>query len=329
MPFDRRHRFATFAVIALAPLIAHLTAERAVVAAQATSPLTIANCGVSNTYAKPPTRVVTLNQAATEVMLALGLQDRLVGTAYLDDQILPELAAAYAKVPVLAAQYPSREVLIAARPDFLYAAYPGAFGATGVGTRADWKARSVDTYLAPAGCVDKTKPPGVSLETTFRELREIARIFGVVSRADALIAGYLTELRAIRDRIGTLTSPPRVFWYDSRDPPQVGGCCGAPNEILKQLGATNIFAETPGAWATVSWEAVIARNPDTIVLASASWSPAADKRKLLSTMKALGSLDAIKRNRIVEIDFAYTTPGIRNVAAVRRLAEALYPDKFR
>ena len=62
-------------------------------------------------------------------MLALGLQDRLVGTAYLDDQILPEFAAAYQRIPVLAAKYPSREVLLAARPDFLYAAYPGAFGA--------------------------------------------------------------------------------------------------------------------------------------------------------------------------------------------------------
>ena len=122
---------------------------------------------------------MTLNQAATEVMLALGLQDRLVGTAYLDDRILPEFAAAYRRIPVLAAKYPSREVLLAARPDFLYAAYPGAFGARGIGSRADWKSRRVDTYLSPAGCADKSRPPGVSLETTFAELRDVARIFGV------------------------------------------------------------------------------------------------------------------------------------------------------
>jgi len=31
----------------------------------------------------------------------------------------------------------------------------------------------------------------------------------------------------------------------------------------------------------------------------------------------------------VTIDFSDTTPGIRIVAAVRRLAESLYPEKFK
>ena len=104
---------------------------------------------------------------------------------------------------------------------------------------------------------------------------------------------------------------------------------GAPNEILRMVNATNIFGDTPGSWTPVSWEAVIARNPDVIVLANASWSSAAEKRTQLMVRKALATIDAIKQNRIVEIDFAYTTPGIRNVAAVRRLAEALYPNQFR
>ena len=291
--------------------------------------IAIENCAVSTTYTKSPARAVALNQAATEVMLALGLEDRLVGTAYLDDQILPELAAAYQRVPVLAAKYPSREVLLAARPDFLYAVYPGAFGPTGIGSRADWTGRGVSTYLAPAGCTDKSRPPGVSLETTFVELREIARIFGVAERAERLIDAYRAELQAVRGRIGTAAKPPTVFWYDAGDPPHAGACCGAPNEILRHLGATNIFADTPGSWTPVSWEAVIARNPDVIVLANASWSTAASKRQLLLSKKALVSVEAIKLKRIVEIDFAYTTPGIRNVAAVRKLAEALYPERFR
>ncbi len=79
----------------------------------------------------------------------------------------------------------------------------------------------------------------------------------------------------------------------------------------------------------MSWEAVIARNPDVIVLANASWSTAAAKRELLLSKKALAGVEAIKQQRIVEIDFAYTTPGIRNVAAVRTLAAALYPERFR
>ena len=53
-------------------------------------PVTIKNCGRTTTYDAPPQRAVTMNQAATEIMLALGLADQMVGTAYLDDAILPQ-----------------------------------------------------------------------------------------------------------------------------------------------------------------------------------------------------------------------------------------------
>ncbi len=297
--------------------------------AQSNDAVVVENCGVATTYRTPPARVVTLNQAATEVMLTLGLDDRLVGTAYLDDRILPALEAAYRRVPVLAARYPAREVLLAARPDFLYAAYASAFDSSGIGSRADWQARGVDSYLAPAACADKTRPPGVSLETTFTEIRDVAHIFGVPARAEDLIRTYRADLKAVLDRIGTLDRPPRVFWYDMGDPPQAGACCGAPGAILRLLGAENIFGDTPGSWTTVSWEAVVAGNPDVIVLANASWSTAEEKRALLRSRRALAGLDAVRRDRMVEIDFAYTTPGIRNVAAVGALARALYPDRFR
>ena len=45
----------------------------------------ISNCGVQSWVQEPPKRVVTMNQGTTEVMLALGLEDSMVGTAYLDD----------------------------------------------------------------------------------------------------------------------------------------------------------------------------------------------------------------------------------------------------
>jgi len=322
---DARHLTLIQTFLTLAVVAIHVGAYRAATP----GPVVIQNCGVTASISRPPERVVTLNQAATEVMLVLGLKDRLVGTSYLDDQILPQVADAYRQIPVLAPKYPSREILLAARPDFLYGAYPSAFGEAGAGSRAEWKTRGVDTYLAPAGCADRTHPPGVTLETTFAEIRDVARIFGVGSRGDALVASYQADLDSVRHRIGTQSRAPRVFWYDSGDPPEAGACCGAPNEILKLVGATNIFADVPGTWSAVNWETVIARNPDVIVLANASWSTAADKRSQLASRKALAGIDALAHNRIVEIDFAYTTPGIRNVAAVRKLAEALYPEKFR
>ena len=55
---------------------------------------TYTNCGVRNTLTKTPERVVTIHQGATEFMLAMGLEDKMVGTAYIDDSIWPRYAEA-------------------------------------------------------------------------------------------------------------------------------------------------------------------------------------------------------------------------------------------
>ena len=54
-------------------------------------PVTVENCGISFTYDEAPTRAIAMNQHVTEVMLALGLEDNMIGTAYIDDFILAEL----------------------------------------------------------------------------------------------------------------------------------------------------------------------------------------------------------------------------------------------
>ena len=292
-------------------------------------PLVIQNCGLSITYTAPPKRAVTMNQPATEIMLALGLHERLVGTAYLDDAILPALAEEYRKIPVLAAKYPSREGLLNARPDFVYAAYASAFAPTAAGPRKDLARFGADSYVSPSSCGASRRPGRITLATVYDEIRDIGRIFGVSARAEQLIASFQADIRATQARIGVVTKPPRVFWYDGGDPPSAGACCGVPDEIMRLVDAENVFKDTPGSWKTVSWEEVVARNPDAIVLIDASWSPAADKRRLLKASKAYASVDAIKSERFVTIDFSASTPGIRIVAAVRKLAESLYPGRFR
>jgi len=287
-------------------------------------PVTIENCGVSTVYEAPPERVVTMNQAATELMLQLGLQDRLVGTAYLDDAIHPVLAAAYEQIPVLTRQYPSPDELFAVRPDFVFAAYNSAFSADGVGAREDL---GVPSYLAPSGCPQRGREP-VSMETLYREIRDIGRIFGVPPRAEQLIASYQADIRATQAQVGTIANPPTVFWYDAGSPPSVGACCGMPNEILRLVGARNVFMDKPGSWTGVSWTEVIARNPHVIVLVDSPWSPASEKARWLRREPAYAAIEAVSHQRFVTIDFSSTTPGIRTVAAVRRLAEALYPERF-
>ncbi|MEE3920328.1 hypothetical protein V2I01_25410 [Micromonospora sp. BRA006-A] len=187
-------------------------------------PVAVTNCGTPVTIAAPPMRVVTMNQAATEIMLALGLQDRMIGTAYLDDAILPAYADAYAKIPVLAKEYPTKEKLLEAEPDFVYASYNSAFGDEGVGDRADWQKLGVGTYISP-------RVPGADPAGEARHRRRVHRD----PRARGDLRGERPRREADRrprgpHRHGRRHRPQREGHVVGRrsDAPSVGACCGAP-----------------------------------------------------------------------------------------------------
>lgn len=306
------------------------TAGEGAAASDSGFPLTIENCGLTTTYDAPPQRAVTMNQAATEIMLALGLEERMVGTAYLDDAILPEYETAYASIPVLSEEYPSQEILLGVEPDFIYGSYQSAFAEEAAGSRDKLAELGIASYLSVASCEDASlRPEKVTFDTLFDEIMTIGRIFGVEDRAAALVAEMQTTLDDVASVIDAETEPLRLLWYDSgTDAPLVGACCGAPAMLMDAVGAENLFGDTAGSWATVTWEEVVARAPEAIVLADAVWSTAQEKETLLRKDPAFASIPAVQAGRFVTIPFGATTLGVRNVQGVVTLAQGLYPEKF-
>ncbi|MEY6563349.1 hypothetical protein AB8Y43_15160, partial [Listeria monocytogenes] len=59
-------------------------------------PLTLDNCGAKVTIQKAPSRAVGLGQNSAEIMLLLGLESKMVGTAFWPSKVLPQLAEANA-----------------------------------------------------------------------------------------------------------------------------------------------------------------------------------------------------------------------------------------
>jgi iron complex transport system substrate-binding protein len=286
-------------------------------------PVALTNCGTPVTVTKPPTRAVTMNQPATEIMLALGLQDRMAGTAYLDDAILPEYATAYAKVPVLAKEYPSKEKLLEAEPDFVYASFSSAFSDEGAGDRVGWEKLGIATYNSPAGCAKETRPAELSIDDVFAEIRDIAAIFGVRDRAETLIADQRARITAAATTVKDAKATTVLWWDGGSDAPSVGACCGGPAMIMQAVGVSNAFADLTGSWADSSWETVADRNPDAIVLIDASWDPAAVKQTFLQKNPTLKDLPAVAGKRFVVIPFSSTSAGVRNVLGVETLAKGI------
>ena len=273
-------------------------------------PVEARSCGFTSTITAPPERAVTMNQGATEVMLALDLSDRMAGTAYLDDAVPDKWADAYDDVKVLAEEYPDTETLLAAKPDFVYASYASAFGAGAAGSRSELAELGIGSFLSLFGCGESGPGAEVSFASVWNEVEIVADVFGVPERADALEReqqGELDRLAAERPGAGL-----DVFWFDSGDKTALAGAGeGGPQLILDAVGATNVFADVKGGWADVSWERVVRADPDVIVLADASWSTAADKIAQLERDPVLKDLRAVKAERYVVVPFSESTPGVR------------------
>ena len=285
-------------------------------------PVTLTNCGHEVVVDTAPERVITLNQGATEVVLALGLDDRLAGTAYLDDAVSQRWADAYAAVPVLAEEYPTHEAILEARPDLVYASYASAFDREVAGDRPALADLGAASYLSPFGCAEEDQRPEPTFDAVWQELTDVATLLGTPERASALIDEQKRTLAEVQESApGTGL---RVLWFDSGDKtPLVGGGTGGPQLILDAVGAENIFGSIERGWGEGSWEDVIAADPDVIVLADASWSTAAEKRTFLEKDPVLQNLSAVKQGALVTVAYSEATPGVRMVDGVTSVADQI------
>ncbi|ASR47729.1 Fe3+-hydroxamate ABC transporter substrate-binding protein [Paenibacillus kribbensis] len=282
------------------------------------------NMGVKMIFPEAPKRAVTLNQHATEVMLALGLESSMVGTAYLDDQILPEYKAQYEKIPVLAKQYPSKEVFMAAAPDFAYAGWKSAFNDKNLGSREELAEQGVATYVQ-----ESSNKPGPTLEDVYLDILNIGRIFRVEDRADKLVGDIRKQVQSIQTQIGTVEKAPKVFVYDSGEDKPFTAANNYLTSLIKSVKAKNIFGDVNKSFAEVSWEEVVSRNPDVIVILDYGDTSLEDKEKLLLSKPALAGVEAIKNKRFIVLPLSAAAEGIRAPIALRTLAAGLYPDKVK
>jgi iron complex transport system substrate-binding protein len=285
-------------------------------------PLKIVNCGRIETIPAAPQRAITTNEGATEIMLELGLGNRMVGTAYLDDaKIYPPLAKAYAKVPIIAKEYPSTEVVLSKNADFVYGSYVSAFAKDGAGTRATLGAHGMNTYLSPNNCIAKSR--SITWNDVYGEITDIGKIFNASDRAAKLVAKLKSRIAAAQKMVAATGDSTTVFWYDSgAKAPTAGACCGAPGLIIKTAGGKNIFSSLKGGWSDGSWEQVVADNPAVIVLVNATWDTLASKHKVLAKAP-LSDLTAVKDKHYVIVPFGSSTPSFRNVDAVVALAKEI------
>lgn len=303
-------------------------------------PLTIDNCGTSVTFQKAPERAIGLGQNSAEILLLLGLEDKMVGTAFWPSKVLPQLEAANAKVKLLTVEFPTFESLLAQNPDFVAASLPTLIGPTSkVAKREDFEKVGVPSYVSPSTCLSTEKVKNEygsrdqmwNMDLLYKEIGELAQIFDVADRGDALIADFKKREATLRSSVsadGKKLS--YVFWFSSQSPTAdayLGGKNGASGFIADVLGGKNAIDAEP-EWPTLGWEGIIASNPDVIVVANLDrnrWEldkPEA-KIKFLNTDPAVSQIPAVKNKAIVVMDGAAMNPTIRTIYGAEQVAEQM------
>lgn len=326
--------------VVAACLVASLCLATATTSPAATRyPLTIENCGAQVTFTKAPSRAIGLGQNSAEILLLLGLEDKMAGTAFWPSKVLPALADANAKVKLLTVEFPTFEAILAENPDFVAAALPSLIGPESkVAKREDFQKLGIPTYLSPGTCGTRkdagdqygSRAQLWNMDLLYQEIDELSQVFDVADRGQALIADFKAREAALRARVSSDRDLSYVFWFSSPSPSAdayVGGKNSASGFIADLLGGHNAIS-AEAEWPTLGWESIIAANPDVIVVASLDrnrWEldkPEA-KIRFLETDPAVSQLSAVKNKAIVVMDGQAMNPTIRTIYGAEQVAEQL------
>ena len=275
--------------------------------------------------AASPEKAISMSQATTEMMLALGLADKMAGTAFLEEEIYEPLAEEYAKVPVIAEKWPSYEDFMAADPDF-------TTGWAVPFTQRAIPAADIVQQNIPIFVPESMRSTDATLDTLFDDLLFYGKVYDAEENAEAYVEEQKAKLAEVQSKLEGLDEV-SVFVYDSTDEADqiYTAFEGYTTNLLKLIGANNILSGkgVDATWDYANWEEVIASNPEYIIICDYSVSirntdDFDEKVAKLKENPALADIDAVKNDHFIRVRLSEITPGVRSVDALVRLAEEIH-----
>ena len=209
---------------------------------------------IETTYEKAPEKVLAVYQGSIETMLALGLEDHLVATAGLDNEVPEDLKEAFSKTNYLDEFTPSLETVTMLEPDMILS-WSSLFSDKNLGNVTDWIDKGCNTYYNT-----NTRPDGDrTLENEFTDILNLGKIFDVQDKAQAIV----DDAKAVIDKTLTATADveekPSVMVLEPLGEDITNyGAKSLGGDMVTQLGAT---LANPDA-STVGKEDIIAANRD-------------------------------------------------------------------
>lgn len=288
-------------------------------------PVSIENCGRTLTFDAAPERVVSLWQAPTEMMLALGLGDRLVARAGDYASYPLSLMEEVEEIPSIGSGmgWPSKEVLLSQGTDLVLGqslegyAFDTSQGYASVDQVEDSGAQVYGANLCDADGGDAV---AMTLETPLDTVRDLAAIFGVNDRAEEVIAELENDRQAVIDAVDGLDRVDVAF-YNGGEGPLIVLAGGIYDDAIETAGGRNVF---PADSVYVSKESFAASDADAILVGTFEGQDFETLRAYLE--QTFPDLPAVQAGNLIEIPVADTDASVSVMRGLTEIANALHPE---
>lgn len=257
-----------------------------------------------------PQRIISLSPSNTEVVFALGLDDRVVGvTEYCNYP--PE---ALEKDQVGGFSTPSIERIVELEPELILAS-----------TIHEEEVIRLEELGLPVLVVESS-----TLIDLYTSISLVAEVTGIIDDGEALIDSMQKRIYAVESIVAGIDPEDkvRVYYEVYSDPLMSAGKGAFINEIISLAGGVNIFGDINENYPTISAEVVAERQPEIILFPD--YHGTADfVLDGMTDRPGWESIPAVRENRVYAIsDDTFARPGPRVVEAVEEAAEIFYPELF-
>ena len=303
-----------------------LLALASIIGGLAFAETTVNSCNRTVSFDAPPKRAISNDVNLTEMMLVLGLADHMVGYTGISGwkTLDEEMRANVKQLPELSSKYPTKEVIVGANADFFFAGWNYGMKVGGEVTPETLEPFGVKVYELTESCTHIMKKGKASIDDMYADLLNLGAIFNVEDKAKNLVNSYKAELKSFKDDLET-GEPVRAFVYDSgEDTPFTAGLYAMPTALIEAAGGVNVMNGFEKSWGTVTWEEVVAQNPEVIVIVNYGSVTAEQKRAFMMSNPAFATIDAVKNDRFVTLEYVEATPGPRNIKAIKTLANSFW-----
>jgi iron complex transport system substrate-binding protein len=263
----------------------------------------------------PPQRIVSTAPSITEMLYALGLGDRVAGVTTFCNY--PPQAAKKPKIGTYLR--PDVEMILSLRPDVVLAE----------------KSMIRQAITLPTLRLNVVELDDATITGIVESIRQIGALCGVPERAGKLCSSIQGGLDSVRQRTKGLPRR-RVLFVVGRTPGRIedliaAGSSSYLNEVMEIAGGENVMADAAIAYAKVSLEEVLVRDPEVIIdmgeMSRTVGVTEAEKRAVVALWNRYPNLTAVRRKRVFAVaSDIFVVPGPRVIEAAREFGRLIHPE---